>query len=91
MVQNARLRGRINDIDLEMMTHCGRARLIPISKEMDADLLSCATTLLSAFDWRRQPALRNIGFFSSNALVMCSVGDGAYMGMMASFSHLWSS
>src|SRR5450755_4599109 len=33
---------------------------------MDADLLSWATTLLSAFDRRRQPALRNISFFSSN-------------------------
>jgi hypothetical protein len=36
---------------------------VPIRRKTDADLLNCATTLLSASDWRRQPALQNTRFF----------------------------
>jgi hypothetical protein len=56
----------LKDIDLEMTTLCRCARSVPMCKKTDADLLSRATTLLSAFDWRRQPALRNTRFFLSN-------------------------
>jgi hypothetical protein len=58
----------LNDIDLEMTTLCRCARSVPICRTIDAGFLNCATTLPTAFDWGRQPALRNIGFFSSNWL-----------------------